>query len=143
MPETIDALYAFALAAVVAWILVPPSTAIARRIGAIDRPKERSLHRVPTPKLGGVAILGGVLASGLLGSVAFGWLNWNDETKGIFAGAAVIAAVGVVDDVFDLGAGWKLAGQLVAVLIPVTSGVKVGSFTFPFLGGLRPGSVDL
>src|SRR5918996_2451391 len=105
MPETIDALYAFAVAALVAWALVPPSRSLARRIGAIDHPGERSLHSVPTPKLGGIAILAGVLAAGLVGSIAFEWLPWNDQTRAILAGAAAIAAVGVVDDVFELPAG--------------------------------------
>src|ERR671919_2710472 len=143
MPDTIDALYAFAVAALVAGVLVPPSRALARRIGAIDQPKERGLHTVPMPKLGGVAILGGVLAAGLLGAIAFDWLPWGDQMKAIFAGAVVIAAVGVADDVFDLAPGWKLLGQVVAVVIPVAEGVKVQTFTLPFIGGLRPASVDL
>src|SRR5919106_6238450 len=143
MPDTIDALYAFAVAALVAGVLVPPSRALARRIGAIDQPKERGLHTVPMPKLGGVAILGGVLVAGLLAAVAFEWLPWGDQMKAIFAGAVVIAAVGVADDVFDLAPGWKLLGQVVAVVIPVAEGVKVQTFTLPFIGGLRPASVDL
>jgi len=143
MPETIDALYAFAIAALVAWALVPPSRSLARRIGAIDQPKERGLHTIPMPKLGGVAILGGVLVAGLLAAIAFDWLPWGEQMKAIFAGAVVIAAVGVADDVFDLAPGWKLLGQVVAVAIPVSEGVKVQTVTLPFIGGLRPASVDL
>ncbi len=143
MPQTIDALYAFLVAAVLAWALVPLTERLAGRIHAIDVPIERSLHSVPTPKLGGLAILGGVLGAGLGGALAFDWLPWNDQTQAILAGAAFIAAVGVLDDVFDLAPGWKLAGQIVAALIPVAEGVKVRSFTVPFLGGLHPGGVDL
>jgi len=143
MPETIDALYAFAVAAVVAWLMVPISRTLAHRIGAIDQPKERGLHDTPMPKLGGLAILGGVLTAGLLGALVFDWLPWDDQTQAILAGAAVIAVVGVIDDVIELGAGLKLAGQVGAVLIPVASGVKVTTLTLPFLGGLRPGSVTL
>ncbi|MGH2993904.1 MAG: glycosyltransferase family 4 protein [Solirubrobacterales bacterium] len=143
MPETIDALYAFLLAGVLAWALVPATERLARRIGALDEPKERSLHAVPTPKLGGLAVLAGVLAAGLVGSVLFEWLPWNDQTKAILAGAAVIAVVGVLDDVLELAPGWKLLGQVVAVVIPVSEGVKVQTLTVPFIGGLRPASVDL
>jgi UDP-GlcNAc:undecaprenyl-phosphate GlcNAc-1-phosphate transferase len=143
MPETIDALYAFLVAGILSWLLVPATESLARRIGALDEPKERSLHSVPTPKLGGLAILAGVLAAGLVGSLAFEWLPWNDQTKAILAGAGVIAAVGVADDVFDLPPGWKLLGQVVAVVIPVSEGVKVQTFTVPFIGGLNPASVDL
>ena len=56
-PDSIDALLAFVFAGSVAWMLVPAAESVARRIGAIDVPKERSLHDVPTPKLGGLAIL--------------------------------------------------------------------------------------
>ena len=52
-----DAILAFVFAAAVAWMLVPAAESIARRIGAIDEPTERGLHDVPTPKLGGLAIL--------------------------------------------------------------------------------------
>ena len=136
-PDALDALLAFALAGVLAWLLVPLTDKLARRIGAIDHPNERGLHEVPTPRLGGLAILVGVLAAGAL------WLPWNDETRAILGGAALIAAVGALDDIFDLPAGWKLAGQVVAAAIPVSAGVTVQDFTVPFLGRVDPGTVDL
>jgi UDP-GlcNAc:undecaprenyl-phosphate GlcNAc-1-phosphate transferase len=135
--RTIDALYAFLVAGAVAWLLVSPAEALARRIGAIDHPGERSLHQAPTPKLGGLAILAGVLVAGLI------WLPWNDGIRAILGGAIVIAAVGVVDDVFDLRPLPKLLGQTVAALIPASSGVSVNTFTLPFVGGVKPGAVDL
>ena len=48
----------------------------------------------------------------------------------------MIAAVGVLDDVFDLPAGLKLLGQAVAAMIPVFNGVQVTDFTLPFVGGV-------
>ena len=82
---------------------------IARRVGAIDVPNERSLHVAPTPKLGGLAILVGVLVAGLL-FLPDGPGQRGDETRAILIGAVAIAAVGVIDDIFDLHAGLKLAG---------------------------------
>ena len=96
----------------------------------MDVPNERSLHDVPTPKLGGLAILVGVLVSGLL------FLPWVAQTRAILGGAAVIAVIGVLDDVFDLPAGLKLLGQAVAATIPVFNGVQVTDFTLPFVGGI-------
>ena len=140
-PTTIDALFAFLVAAGLAWLLVPLTERLATRIGAIDVPIDRSLHEVPTPKLGGLAILAGVLVAGLI------WLplegNRGEITIAILAGATVIAAVGVVDDVFDLPPAVKLVGQIAAAIIPVSVGVTVDEFTFPFVGGLDPGSVKL
>ncbi|MGH2926404.1 MAG: glycosyltransferase family 4 protein [Solirubrobacterales bacterium] len=129
-PPDAFALLAFAVAALLAWLLVPVAERFARRIGAMDMPNERSLHDVPTPKLGGLAILVGVLVSGLL------FLPWVAQTRAILVGAAAIAAIGVLDDVFDLPAGLKLLGQTLAAMIPVFNGVQVTDFTLPFVGGI-------
>src|SRR5206468_6069320 len=91
---------------------------------------ERSLHQVPTPKLGGLAIFAGALVAGAL------FLPWAPQTRAILVGAALITAVGVTDDVFDLPAGLKLVGQAGAAMIPVFNGVKVTDFTLPFIGGV-------
>ena len=129
-----DAVLAFVFAASIAWMLVPSAEAIARRIGAIDEPKERGLHDVPTPKLGGLAILVAVLAAGGL------WLPWDGETRSILAGAVVVTAVGVADDIWDLPALPKLLGQIAAALIPVVLGdVRVDVTTLPFVGGFDLG----
>jgi UDP-GlcNAc:undecaprenyl-phosphate/decaprenyl-phosphate GlcNAc-1-phosphate transferase len=137
MPSSLDALFAFLLAGILALLLVPPTDRLARRVGAIDLPNARSLHEAPTPKLGGLAILAAVLIAGLI------WLPWDVETRAILCGAVVIAVVGFLDDVYELGAAPKLLGQTLAVIIPVSAGVTVEEFTFPFLGALHPASVDL
>jgi UDP-GlcNAc:undecaprenyl-phosphate/decaprenyl-phosphate GlcNAc-1-phosphate transferase len=129
-PPEVYALFAFLVAGLCAWLLVPVAERLARRIGAMDVPNERSLHGAPTPKLGGLAILVGVLVSGLL------FLPWAPQTRAILAGALAIAAVGVLDDVFDLPAGLKLVGQVAAAMIPVFNGVQVTGFTLPFVGGI-------
>src|SRR4029078_13477352 len=98
---------------------------------------QRSLQEAPTPKLGGLAILVAALVAGLI------WLPWDAETRAVLIGALLITAVGFLDDIYDLNAAAKLAGQIVAVIVPVSAGVTVESFTFPFLGALDPGSVDL
>jgi UDP-GlcNAc:undecaprenyl-phosphate GlcNAc-1-phosphate transferase len=129
MADTSDAIFAFLVAAVIAWLLVPFSERLALRIGAIDYPNERSLHSEPTPKLSGAAILIAVLVAGLL------FLPEDGESRAILGGAAVIALVGVVDDVFDLSPPVKLIGQVGAALIPALGGVRVDAVTLPFVGG--------
>ncbi len=137
MAAWVEALLAFLLAGVVTLLLTPLTIRLARRAGAIDRPGPRSLHEVPTPKLGGLAIFAGMLVAALI------WLPGDAETRAILVGAAAITVVGMLDDIYDLGAATKLLGQTVAVVIPVAAGVTVESFTFPFLGQLNPGSVHL
>ena len=138
MPIAVEALLAFVLAGVLALLLVPVTDRVARRIGAIDHPDDqRSLHAAPTPRLGGLAIFAAVLAAALI------WLPWNAETRAILTGAALITTVGMLDDVYELNAAAKLLGQVVAVIVPVSAGVTVDTFTVPFLGQLNPGDVEL
>src|SRR4029079_14340618 len=98
MPDLLDAFLAFALALVVVWISTPVVKSLAWRIGAIDEPRARGLHQFPTPRLGGLAILAGVLAAGLA------ILPHDRQTTGILVGAGVIVAGGVADQLLGLSA---------------------------------------
>jgi UDP-GlcNAc:undecaprenyl-phosphate/decaprenyl-phosphate GlcNAc-1-phosphate transferase len=123
-----DALLGFAVALAVAALLTPPVARLARRIGAVDAVKERGLAREATPLLGGLAIFGAVLVAALL------FVPMSSSVKGILGGAAVITAVGAVDDWRELGASFKLAGQVGAALVLVLSGVTMDVVTLPFVG---------
>lgn len=137
MPTNQEALFAFLAALVLALLLVPLTKRLALRVGAIDYPNERSMHTVPTPKLGGLGILVAAVVAGIL------WLPSDGESNAIVYGAIAIAWLGFLDDVFELSAAPKLLGQIVAVVIPVSAGVTVENFTIPFFGRLSPGTVDL
>jgi len=128
-----DAFLGFGLALVIVWVMTPVAAAIAWRVGAIDEPRERGLHQFPTPRLGGLAILIGVEVAGWI------WLPHTQETRGILIGAAVIALVGALDDLFELSADVKLAGQILAAIIPVAMNVRVDTMTLPFLGHIDLG----
>ena len=125
-----DALFAFLTAVVVTALLTPLTARLARRLHAIDEPRDRGLSTHSTPLLGGLAIFAGALAAGLA------WLPDSRLWHGVLAGAAVITLVGAVDDRFDLPAGAKLAGQLAAGLVVIHYGVVVHSITLPFTGAL-------
>jgi UDP-GlcNAc:undecaprenyl-phosphate/decaprenyl-phosphate GlcNAc-1-phosphate transferase len=132
-----DAVYAFLAAFVVTALLTPLTARLARRVGAVDQPKERGLGAGSTPLLGGLAMLGGVLVASAL-FLNFGGVT-EERLKGILAGAIFIALVGAIDDRFDLPPGVKLAGQVVAAVIPVASGVEVTNITLPFIGAVSFG----
>jgi UDP-GlcNAc:undecaprenyl-phosphate/decaprenyl-phosphate GlcNAc-1-phosphate transferase len=133
MNET-DALYAFLVAAAVAGLLTPLVARAARRVGAVDRPRERGLSTRETPLLGGLAILAGVLAAGAL------FLPGDDQTRAILGAAALITVIGAIDDAIDFPAVVKLLGQSGAALIVVLADVKVTTITLPFLGHIDFGS---
>jgi len=131
LAATTDAALAFIAAAAIAWLLVPYAERLAFRVGAIDYPKARSLHEKPMPRLSGLAILVAVEAAGWI------WLPGDSQSRWILIGAVAIAAVGVLDDIYDLPALPKLVGQVAAALIPVLAGVRVENLTLPFLGGFE------
>jgi UDP-GlcNAc:undecaprenyl-phosphate GlcNAc-1-phosphate transferase len=127
-PDLSDGILALSLAAVVSLLATSVAKSVAWRIGAIDEPRERGLHHQPTPRLGGMAIMLAVVAAGLV------FLPHDRQTEGILIGAAVIALVGAADDILELSADVKLAGQILAAVIPAAAGVRVGSMTIPFIG---------
>ena len=127
--DELDALWAFLVAALIAFAATPPVARLARRLGVIHRPRDRDLHDRPVPGLGGLAILAAVVVSALL------FLPAGGETRGIIAGALAITFVGAVDDIREGGLHpfVKLAGQFAAASIPVAAGVFVDHVTLPFI----------
>jgi UDP-GlcNAc:undecaprenyl-phosphate GlcNAc-1-phosphate transferase len=130
-----DAVFAFLVAAVLAWVLTPLTARLAVRLGAVDEPRERGLSDHATPRLGGLAIFVATIVAGAI------WLPMIPEMRGILIGAAVITLVGALDDVLDLHPAVKLAGQFGAAAVPVLSNVSVDHVTIPFLGALNLGEV--
>src|SRR5688572_13381486 len=78
-----EAVAALAVAAVVTLVTTPLTARLAVRVGAIDLPRDRDLHDAPVPRLGGLAILAGVLVSAVI------FMPFDGETRGILGGALV------------------------------------------------------
>ena len=130
----IEAVAGFAVAAVVTLVTTPFTARLAVRVGAIDLPRDRDLHEAPVPRLGGLAILAGILVGALI------FMPFDGQTRGILAGALVAGIVGSIDDLYDLPPAAKLAGQIAAAAIPVAAGVRVETFTLPFVGAVDLGT---
>lgn len=107
--------------ALVALVTVVVTTPLARwlsfKVGAVDEPGGRRTHERPTARLGGLALFGGFLAAVAVGSrlPAFeAVFATTSEPEAIVLAAAVVMAVGLVDDVRGVSAPVKLAGQTLA-----------------------------
>lgn len=103
----------------VGFIVTPIICALAPRLGAVDVPAGRKAHGAPTALLGGVAIYI-AFAVTVLRNFAF-----TDELKGIVLAGTLILMVGLVDDLRELPARWKLVAQLTAVAILIRYGVVI------------------
>lgn len=107
------ALLAFATAA----FAVPVVRALAVRWGVLDNPAARKVHAVATPLLGGAAVYAAFATTVLFN------FSFSLQLKGVAVGATIVVLVGIVDDVTDISARAKLAGQLAGVLAAILYGV--------------------
>ncbi|HWP39166.1 MAG TPA: MraY family glycosyltransferase, partial [Gemmatimonadales bacterium] len=122
----------FAAAALVTAAIVPFLVPLAQRVGALD-----STRSPPVPRLGGAALALGIAGSLLAVAVVFTparhtLLAATSSIGPVFAGAAIILALGVVDDIRPLSARFKLAVQLAAVAVVWALGVRVELLSLPF-----------
>jgi UDP-N-acetylmuramyl pentapeptide phosphotransferase/UDP-N-acetylglucosamine-1-phosphate transferase len=85
-----------------------------RRRAILDHPVERSSHRIPVPRGGGLALIPLVLFAWLM-LVAAGLAP--PGTRIIVAVAAILAIISWLDDRGGLGVGWRLAAHILAVVL--------------------------
>jgi UDP-GlcNAc:undecaprenyl-phosphate/decaprenyl-phosphate GlcNAc-1-phosphate transferase len=125
-------------ATVVTFLLVGPVRVLALRLGAVAWPRKRDVHVTPTPRWGGLAMLAGVLAGvGMayqLPALRLAFDNNASEVGGVLLAALLLAAVGALDDRYDLDALTKFAGQTTAAGILVIFGVQWTVFFVPWGG---------
>lgn len=132
----------FAVAAVVTIALTPLARKLAIKLDAIDYPSARRVNMLPIPRMGGVAIFGGILAALVVagfGVYAFGWvdpfIDYNGievNYWGVLLGTVLMFLVGAVDDVVDLNPKAKMLGQIVAACVVACSGLLLSSIHNPF-----------
>ena len=109
----------FVISLMLAFAVTPIVARLAKRFGAIDLPRQRSIHELPTPLWGGLAIYISFVTTILIG------YNYSIQLKGIIIGATVILVMGIVDDLRELSTFIRLLGQVVAVGIVIAFGVRI------------------
>jgi len=127
----------FLMAMAISWWLTPEIRARALRLGLVDKPgEERRIHKVPIPRLGGVAIYIGVVSAvtiliaicGRLPHVARGS---EGGFIGIAVGGTVIFALGLIDDLESVTAKLKLGVQMIAGCAAYSMGVRIKAIPVP------------
>src|SRR5918993_1018942 len=124
----------FGVAAAVTFALTPAVTRLSTHWGAVVKPDERRIHERPTPTLGGIAMLIALLvAMGVARFLpGFGPIFESSEPFGLAIAAIVILAVGMLDDLREVSAPAKVAGQVFAASILGLAGVVMFYFRVPF-----------
>ncbi|MGH3774040.1 MAG: glycosyltransferase family 4 protein [Pseudonocardiaceae bacterium] len=124
--------------AVVTFLLTGLVRLLALRTGAVAMPRERDVHRAPIPRLGGVAMYGGILGGVLLSHqlpVLRRSFEFSGDVVGVLVAGGIIMLIGALDDRFELDSLTKFAGQVTAAGVLVLYGVQWFIFWVPWNGG--------
>lgn len=128
----------FILSFIVAFSATPIARKIAFKAGAIDVPRDnRRMHKKPIARLGGLAIISGFLVAVLYNSFVSYISNTsvfkpNIQFIGFLSGILIITSVGIIDDIRQIRARYKLVFQLAAAFTIVFTGTSIPRLTNPF-----------
>jgi len=125
-------LLAFAAAFLIVYIAIPPLRKLALRIGFVDRPTERKIHKEPVPHLASIGIFASFITVYVLFSDGL-----SKRDLGILAGSVLVLGIGIIDDWYkthglDFPALPKFIVQTLAGVIAYFSGIVFTGFTNPF-----------
>jgi UDP-GlcNAc:undecaprenyl-phosphate/decaprenyl-phosphate GlcNAc-1-phosphate transferase len=127
----------FLIALAISWWLTPEIRARALRLNLVDKPdEERRIHKVPVPRLGGVAIYISVMLTitvlvALTGRFPKDARAGEGGLAGIALGGTLIFVLGLVDDLESLPAKLKLLVQILAGCAAYSLGVRIKSIPMP------------
>lgn len=115
----------FITSLIISIILTPWVRKIALQVGAVDMPKERKMHTIPVPRIGGVSFFLSVLIVNII-------FNRSLIVERILLGGSLVFLVGLLDDFVELKPKPKFWLTFLAVLISVIVGVRVDIWRIPY-----------
>ena len=114
----------YVMAFVLTLIFIPPVIFMVKRFKLFDRPNARKEHSVPTPTFGGISIFTGMIVSLLF------WFKFYNHPSIItfFLSMILLFGVGIMDDLKDLAARYKLVIEAGVATLLAVSGIRITSF---------------
>jgi UDP-N-acetylmuramyl pentapeptide phosphotransferase/UDP-N-acetylglucosamine-1-phosphate transferase len=124
------------VAALVAYLLTPSVRKFAVWFGAQAVPRDRDVHVIPTPRLGGLAMFGGMVAALVVATglpemrkvLADGGISVG---KALLLSGGLIVLIGIADDRWEVDALTKFAGQVAAAGIFIMQGIQIYAIPLP------------
>jgi UDP-GlcNAc:undecaprenyl-phosphate GlcNAc-1-phosphate transferase len=132
------------VAAVITYLLTPLMRRLARRIGAITPVRDRDVHTVPIPRMGGAAMLAGFWVAFLVASqIPFLSPVFSDTRRpmAVLLGATAVCLLGIADDLWTLDAVTKFAGQSLAAGFMAWQGIQLVSLPVAGMTVLSSGTL--
>ena len=146
-----DVAIAFLLAFIVTFMATPYTIKIAKKIGAVDVPKdERRMHKRAMPKFGGPAVILGFLVSVIYLLIVMsledtiilnGPENYGMKLIGLFLGIVIISITCIIDDIKTIKPIVKLSGQLLAAIVAVAFGIRIESINVSIIQAPELGEI--
>jgi len=139
----------FALAAAMAFAATLVVRSCARRARVVDRPDGfRKTQEGGVPLLGGIGVFVAFCGSIIIVRALVPAPQLTDFTAGgdvrlVFAGAAAVMLLGLLDDVWGLRARWRLLGMLTVSISMYVAGFRITAVSNPFGGALELGWLAL
>ncbi|HOG11523.1 MAG TPA: MraY family glycosyltransferase [Smithellaceae bacterium] len=123
----------FLIALLISIVLTPLAGKMGLAFGAVDAPGERKVHRLPLPRIGGLAVALSFLAALAIADLVFrtrasDFLALNRQTTFALIGGLVVFGIGFADDFRSIKAPVKLVFQIAGASIAFWGGVRIGSF---------------
>ncbi|NEA22423.1 MraY family glycosyltransferase [Actinomadura bangladeshensis] len=124
------------VAALVAYLLTPSVRRFAVWFGAQAVPRERDVHVIPTPRLGGLAMFGGMAAALVVATGLPEMRKVLDDgdisvAKALLLSGGLIVLIGIADDRWEVDALTKFAGQVAAAGIFIMQGIQIYVIPLP------------
>ena len=126
----------FLTGAIVTYLLVPLVRKFAIRFKAMTPVRDRDVHAIPTPRMGGLAMFFGMLAALLMASRLPNLHKVFTESPtwiGLLSAGGLLVVVGIADDRWEIDALTKMAGQVAAAGLLIMNGVQL--LWIPLPGG--------
>jgi len=118
--------------------IVPLVISYSEKQGLIDEPNERKIHRKPISRLGGIAIWLSTMLTFLF-LVFLSYYPYGSLVSGILLGSSLMFFLGLIDDIYNLDAKFKLFIQIAIVTLVYFLGVKIDTIINPFGGVIHLG----
>jgi len=112
-------LWAFIIAFLISLVVMPLVIKFANKNGIVDKPNGRKIHKKPVPLLGGTAIFMGFVIPFIIFS------QIDLKIVSIVFASAILAVLGMFDDIYDIEAKKKLVVQILCSILVVGTGVRV------------------
>lgn len=110
-------------------ILTPLVGRSAVALGLVDAPGGRKVHSVSVPRLGGVAVVTAAALTLFVVEPLVGGPSIGHAVRPILVGAAMVFAIGLLDDLRPLSPWPKLLVQIAAALVVMQAGLLVQRVT--------------